>query len=62
MLVPADNLPQTAADTIARDCAPEAARGNEADARQAGILDSHRAKHQQFAAAHQAVSFYALIF
>jgi hypothetical protein len=62
MLVPADNLPQTAADAIASDCASEAARSNKADARKAGVLDSHSAKHQQFAAHHQAVSFYALIF
>ena len=62
MLVPAENLPQTAADAIASDCASEAARGNEADAGQAGILDSHRAKHQQFAAPHQAVLFYVVIF
>ena len=59
MLVPAHNLPQTAPDTIASDCASEAARGNKTDARQAGILDSRRAKHQQFAAPHQPVSFYA---
>jgi len=52
MLVPTDNLPQTAADAITSDCVSEAARGNEADASQAAILDSHRAKHQQFAAPH----------
>lgn len=59
MLMPAHNLSQTTADTIANDCASEAARGNKTDARQAGILDSRRAKHQQFAAPHQPVSFYA---
>jgi hypothetical protein len=62
MLVPTHNLPQTTADTIASDCPSETARGNKAGARQAGILDSRRAKHQQFAAPHQAVSFYALEF
>ena len=62
MLVPAHNLSQTTADTIANDCASEAARGNKTDARQAGILDSRRVKHQQFAAPHQPVSFYALEF
>jgi hypothetical protein len=59
MLMPAHNLSQTTADTIANDCASETARGNKTDARQAGILDSRRAKHQQFAAPHQPVSFYA---
>jgi hypothetical protein len=52
MLMPAHNLSQTTADTIANDCASEAARGNKTDARQAGILDSRRAKHQQFATPH----------
>jgi len=62
MLMPAHNLPQTTADTIANDCASEAARGNKTDTREAGILDSRRAKHQHLAASHQAVSFYALEF
>jgi hypothetical protein len=62
MLMPAHNLSQTTADTIANDCASEAARGNKTDARQPGILDSRRAKHQQFAVPHQSVSFYALEF
>ena len=62
MLMPAHNLSQTTADTIANDCASEAARGNKTDAREAGILDSRRVKHQQFAAPHQPVSFYALEF
>jgi hypothetical protein len=62
MLVPAHNLPQTASHTIASYCASEAARGNKTEARQAGILDSRRAKPQQFAAPHQPVSFYALEF
>ena len=62
MLMPAHNLPQTTADTIANECASQAAKGNKADARQAGILDNRRAKNQQFAAPHQAISLYALEF
>ena len=62
MLVPSHNLPQTAPDTIASHRVSQATRGNKADARQAGILDNRRAKHQQFAASDQAVAFYALVF
>jgi hypothetical protein len=45
MLVPANNLPQTPPDTIASYCASEATRGNKANARQTGIIDTRRAKH-----------------
>ena len=45
MLVPAHNLPQTPPDTIASYRVSEATRGNKADARQAGIIDTRRAKH-----------------
>ena len=41
MLALADDLTQTAPDTIANYRASEATRGDEADARRAGILD-HR--------------------
>ena len=45
MLVPSHNLPQTAPDKIASHRASEATRGNKANARQAGIIDTRRAKH-----------------
>ena len=62
MLMPAHNLPQTSTDTIADYRAAKATGGNEANATQAGIFDCNCAERQQFAAPHQAVSFYAVVF
>jgi len=44
MLVPADNLTQTAPHTIANYRASEATRGDEADTTRARILDHRRAE------------------
>ena len=62
MLVSSHNLPQLAPDTIASHRASEPTGGNKADASQPGIFDSRCAKHQQFAASDQPISFYALVF
>ena len=61
MLVPSHDLSQKAPDTIAGHRVSQATGSNKADARQAGILDNRRAKHQQFAASDQTISFYALV-
>jgi hypothetical protein len=62
MLMLTDNLTQTAPNTIANHRDPELARGDEANATWAGVIDHCRAERQQFAAPYQAASFYAFVF
>jgi len=58
MLMLAHNFPQTASNTIANDCSPEAPACNKADARRARILHRESGEHHELTALRMAPLFY----